>query len=229
MVAKKSPKSTSTQTSTQGQVQTLVEIPPVNIRTIELTLVGDSGLITHCWSEKAKKEMLAKQMKLPAQKKEPKDPVRDFLESMYWLTPMPKFTETRKAQVEDANDAKFGFPAIAFKAAAVDACSQIDGVTKVFARGAFHVPAGLVEILSDNPPTMREDMVRVGMGTADLRYRGEFMPWRVKLLVRFNASAITAEQIVNLFQMAGLSTGVGEWRPTRDGENGLFHVSKQGE
>ncbi len=31
---------------------------------------------------------------------------------------------------------------------------------------------------------MREDMVRVGMGTADLRYRAEFSKWHAKVLVR---------------------------------------------
>ena len=35
-------------------------------------------------------------------------------------------------------------------------------------------------------PEIREDMVRVGMGAADLRYRGEFKEWSVILPIRFN-------------------------------------------
>jgi hypothetical protein len=29
---------------------------------------------------------------------------------------------------------------------------------------------------------------------------------------------------VNLFNVAGFAVGVGEWRPERDGSNGMFHV-----
>lgn len=42
---------------------TVVEIPAINIKTAEINLVGDSPLIVHKWSEKAKKEILDKQMK----------------------------------------------------------------------------------------------------------------------------------------------------------------------
>ena len=53
-----------------------------------------------------------------------------------------------------------------------------------FLRGAFHVPGELTRI--EGEPRPREDMVRVGMGTADIRYRGEFDPWAVDLNVKFN-------------------------------------------
>jgi hypothetical protein len=32
------------------------------------------------------------------------------------------------------------------------------------------------------------------------------------------------EQIVNLFNIGGFACGVGEWRPGKDGSNGMFHV-----
>lgn len=40
-----------------------VIIPAINIQTAVIKVVGDSPLIMHKWSEKAKKEMLDKQMK----------------------------------------------------------------------------------------------------------------------------------------------------------------------
>jgi hypothetical protein len=72
---------------------------------------------------------------------------------------------------------------------------------------------------------MREDMVRVGMGTADIRYRPEFTEWSVKLPIKYNADAISLDQLVNLFTLAGFGVGVGEWRPERDGQYGMFHVA----
>lgn len=38
-----------------------------------------------------------------------------------------------------------------------------------------------------------------------------------------------AEQIVNLFNVAGFACGVGEWRPSKDGSFGTFHVESIGE
>jgi hypothetical protein len=67
------------------------------------------------------------------------------------------------------------------------------------------------------------------MGTADLRYRGEFSPWKATLTVKYNANLMSAEQVVNLFETAGFAVGVGEWRPERDGPYGRFHVAKGSE
>ena len=85
----------------------------------------------------------------------------------------------------------------------------------------------LVEIVGE--PTMREDMVRVGMGVADLRYRGEFKKWQCKIPLRYNANVLSLEQILNIFDTAGFSTGVGEWRPQKNGDYGMFHVARGNE
>jgi hypothetical protein len=112
--------------------------------------------------------------------------------------------------------------AIGLKMAAVQAASQVAGVTKVFLRGAFHIPGELVEI--EGQPRMREDMVRVGMGTADLRYRPGFPRWFAYVPVRYNANVITLEQLVHLFQQAGFSVGLAEWRAEKNGDKGGFTV-----
>lgn len=184
-----------------------IELPKLNTQTVEITLIGDSPLISHAWSKKAKEEMLAKQMKKAKAGKEAKDPERDFQESLYHLP-----------------DGGYGFPAVAFKAAAVTACTSVGSITKVAARQAFHVEGEMVRIYGSEP-RKREDMVRIGMGTADIRYRGEFWPWWVVLEVRHNANVLSAEQIANLFSTAGFGVGVGEWRPERDGQFGRFHVA----
>lgn len=183
-----------------------MEIPPLDIQTIRLTVVGDSSLICHQWSEKAKNEMLDKQMKRAKQAKAAKSPEDDYASSLYRI-----------------DGGGFGFPAVAFKTAAVDACSHVAAITKVEARGAFHIIGEMVRI--NGEPSPREDMVRVGMGTADIRYRGEFKKWSATLDVRYNANVLSAEQIVNLFNVAGFAIGVGEWRPQRDGSFGMFHVA----
>lgn len=186
-------------------VQQAVTIPGLQIATFKLTLVGDSPLICNRFSEKAKKQMLDKQMKVAKQAKAAKDPQKDYEGSLY---PLGKN--------------KFGFPVVGFKAAAVDACSHAEGITKVEARGAFHINGEFAEI--QGSPSMREDTVKIAMGSTDLRYRGEFKTWSTTLEIRHNRNVLTMEQIVNLFNIGGFAIGVGEWRPQRDGSYGMFHV-----
>lgn len=187
----------------------MVEVKPINIMRTEIRIIGDTPLIVHAWSEKAKKEMLDKQMKKAKTAKAAKDPKKDYEEAFYRLP-----------------DGRPGFPATAFKAAAVSAGGRYsDGLKMTTLRGAFFVDGELVPI--EGEPNMREDMVRVGMGTADIRYRPEFKQWACTLPVRFNADAISLEQIINLFNLAGFGVGVGEWRPEKDGQYGMFHVQVQ--
>jgi hypothetical protein len=190
-----------------------IDLPPLNIQRVQVTLIGDTPLITHKWSEKAKKEMLDKQMKKAKQAKEAKDPDQDFRDSLYILPPEKKGGAER-----------YGFPVIGFKASAVTACTSIGGMTKVAARQLFHID-GEFAVIEGSEPRKREDMVRVGMGTADIRYRGEFFPWFTRLIVRYNANMGSAEQILNMINTAGFAVGVGEWRPEKDGDKGMFHVA----
>ena len=187
-----------------------ITLPKLLKREVVITLIGDSPLVCHRWSEKAKRQILDTQMKKGKQAKEAKNPEQDYLDSLY---PHP--------------DGGYGFPTLAFKAAAVDACSHIDGFTKVEARGSFHIMGDLVRI--EGEPTPREDMVRVGMGTADIRFRGEFKDWKCCLHITYNANVISLEQLANLFETAGFAIGVGEHRPQKDGNWGMFHVAKEGE
>lgn len=180
-------------------------IPQLNIKTMTIKLVGDSPLIMHNFSEKAKKQIEDKQGKVAKQPKGARNPQEEFEAAMH-LT----------------KDGKPCFPVIAFKAAAVAACTQLD-MTKVLARGAFHINGEFAEIQADEP-IFRTDTVKIGMGTTDLRYRPEYRNWSTELTIRYNANVLSPEQIANLFNTAGFAVGIGEWRPARDGSFGMFHV-----
>src|SRR3546814_7461476 len=95
------------------------------------------------------------------------------------------------------------------------------------ARGSFHFDGEMLTVQGE--PRPREDMVRVGMGTADIRYRPEFPEWSILAAIKFNASVISAEQIANLLSTAGFAIGIGEWRPERNGQFGRFHVASSEE
>lgn len=208
-------------TSKKESKEVVINIPKLKIERMEINVVGDSSLIPHKFSSKSKNQIREKQAKTAKGAKEARDPNREFLDSLYILDEDLNLLEDVK---EITIKTVFGLRSIAFKAAAVGACSHVDGITKVLARGAFHIDGEYVKIFSNQLPEMREDLVTIGMGGSDLRYRGEFKQWSAKLIVRYNASVLSREQIVNLFNTAGFSNGVGDWRPQTDGSNGMFHV-----
>ena len=208
----------------------LIEIKPIEIKKTTIRIVGDTPLIMHAWSEKAKREMLDKQMKkTKSAAREAKNPVEDFIRSMYWLSPMPTDMSEDGFEAAIANGARFGFPVTAFKQAAISAAYRMGWAKdKMSLRGAFFIDGDenqMIEIHSDTP-IMREDMVKVGMGTADIRFRGEFRNWYADMTISYNANGQhTLEQIINIINAGGYVCGVGEWRPERDGQYGMFHVS----
>lgn len=207
----------------------VIEIRPIEIKKVTVRVVGDTPLIMHAWSEKAKRMMLEAQMGIAkGKKKEAKNPADDFIRSMYWLTQMPEDGTMESFEEAIANGARFGFPVTAFKQAAISAAYRMGWAKdKMSMRGAFYIDSdenGMIEIHSDTPE-MREDMVKVGMGTADIRYRGEFKNWYADLTISYNANGqYSLENIVNIINAGGYVCGVGEWRPERDGQNGMFHV-----
>lgn len=233
-------------------VDETTSIPPAKVETIsiegmvikefDLHLSGTSPMIVHAWSEKAKSMMLDKQTGASGtkQKKAPKDPLQDAIDSMYFIRGNPmdfrdklgkKFNDERVLTAAECEGFTVGFPIVGFKAAAASAFSFVDSITKKTIRGALHLTNGIPTHQGDIVPIqfeslhMREDMVRIAMGTADIRFRAEMRNWSTVLRVKYNARMLNEGTIMNLFTVAGFSIGVGEWRPEKDGSFGMFEVT----
>jgi hypothetical protein len=167
----------------------------------------------HKFSEKAKRQMLDAMQgrKTP---KAPKDPEGDYEAAAYRM-----------------DDGGYGFPAIAFKAATVSAARFFDkSVTMVslrqtlFFSGTMSKTEGQMMVVIEGEPIMREDVVRVGNGGTDLRYRPQFTEWSTTLEVTYVRSMLTRESVLSLIEAGGLGVGVGEWRPEKKGDMGTFMI-----
>lgn len=225
-------------------VKDIIQIKPLSIEKMKIRAVGIDPLITHAWSEKAKKEMLDSQQGVkPAKSKKPyRLPFDEFARSLYWLTPMPttKWKDPITNEIRDivteelfekalAEGAKFGFPANAFKMCANSAAYR-GGYVKdqMRLRSAYFInPVNggeYVEVHGDMP-VWREDMVKLNGSTADLRYRGAFVNWYCDLVLEYNANGgVPKSDIINYLSYGGYGVGVGEWRPEKDGQFGRFRV-----
>ena len=207
----------------------VVEIRPLDIKRVKVRITGDTPLIVHAWSEKAKRQMLETQMKTTKTKaKEARVPIDDFIQSLYWLEGKPE--ESTEEAFEEAvkNGAKWGFPVGAIKQAGNSAAYRLGWVKNQMAlRGSYFLQTeyGDMAEIKGSIPEMREDMVRIGQGSADLRYRGEFKNWYMDMTLEYNASGdMTLEQILNVINAGGYTCGIGEWRPEKDGSFGKYHI-----
>lgn len=189
-----------------------VVVRGLDIQGLTVKIEGDSPLIMSRFDEKAKRQMLEKQKKKVSAPKEARNPEEEVEKSLYQLP-----------------DGRVAFPADALKLAMVRGAKML-GMVMTDAKGAFFVEGiyspkdGRDLIPVEGKVEAREDIVKIGMGTSMLRYRGQVVGWSMNVSIRFNASCISAEQLVNMLNAAGFGCGIGEWRPQRDGSFGMFHV-----
>lgn len=201
-----------------------VNIPEIKLEDHVFYLIGTAPLIVHAFPEKARKQMLDKQMKNAKGGRDARDPYAEVEAARYRLP-----------------DGRDGFPAVGFKAAAVTACTALSDITKVAARQAFRVAGlqmdlpgvlpnsyirtALVPLVAPEP-VIREDVVRLSgpSRTAEMRYRPEYSEWGVELHVVLNPQVISAGQLGTMFYAAGHGVGIGDYRPERDGDCGTFDV-----
>lgn len=196
---------------------------------MEVVLTGITPLLVHNFGAKAIKQILDKQIGAAKVARPKKNPFEDFKESLYIINEkkLPK-TQLTVGQSWPFVADTFGFPASGFKKAMVTACSFVEAIPKTRVRGLVHIHGDLLPI-KYSKLVMRQDTVRVGSynnKVADIRFRGEFHDWSIKLRISYNKNAITPQQIAMLINNAGFSVGVGEWRPEKDGSHGTFAIGK---
>lgn len=186
-----------------------ITIPAPNIKAMRVKIIGTAPLIFHKWDEKAIKMILDKQMKKAAKGREVRDPEKEYESSFYY-----------------DSEGKIAVPARNIKQAIVGSARFINGVPMTILRGSVFVEGdkdGFIPVDYEKK-SMRQDMVTVGMGTADIRFRGQLEDWSMETTLQYDADLLSAEQVLNLLQRAGFSQGLGEWRPERNGDNGTFRV-----
>ncbi len=203
----------------EKESERMIQIPEPDIRQMKATIIGDTPLVVHRFPEKARKEMEAKQAKLAKKARPKREPEQEFNQARY----------TIKKGVD-------GWPANGVKLAMVNAIRYVGDTNMTFAKGLFFVwgPDAHRDmlIITSKPPKMRTDIVRVPpgpKGAADMRYRPEYTKWSIDLIIGYNADLLSAQQLLNLLDLAGMHVGIGEMRPgapVKSGTNGMFKVKR---
>lgn len=179
----------------------------LRLATMEVPIIGVSPFLAHRFSEEAQESIAVAQSGAHRGKKPPRAPEREF-ELAQYRTP----------------DDRHGVPAAAFKRAVVAAVRYVEGLTMTRVEGALQIPGSILPFAEHSEPVMQADRVVIGRGTTSIAYRARYDEWSVQVPVRFQEDVISPEQLANLFQIAGFSVGVGDWRPACKGSFGMFRV-----
>lgn len=224
-----------------------VSIPAPNIQAMMVEIKGTSPIIFNQFPKKAIRQMEEKQQKTSAslKNKDVRQPINEYRESFY------RDSEGRVAlpalnikQAIVGSSRNIAGVTMTLLRGAVFVAGDADGLIPVLAGGKEVRVTQDPEMLADDeqPATgiigldpsnsdvaMRRDMVRLaGMGSpADMRYRGQLSNWSMKFMVKYNADVLTAEWVLNLLQIAGFASGLGEWRPEKNGASGTFEIASE--
>ncbi len=222
----------ATKKSTQSEI---VSIPSIEFKTFRMKLIGETPLVTCPFSLKQMRQIEDKQQGVPKTKKHDiRNPMEDFINALYWLTPPPK-EYTEEAFLDAcANGARFGFHVGGIKNSAIFAAVR-RGIIKnrPEGRGLFTIldaetdliyEKSCIEILTDEPPKMRKDCLSTFNSGADMRYRPQFDKWSMEFDVKYDAGAITMEHILTWFQLGGFACGLGENRAEKGEGWGAYRV-----
>jgi len=188
-----------------------ITLKPIKQENVVFTIRGTSPLIQHQWSEKAKKMIRDKKagIKRGAQR-EPCDPEQEFRDATY-LT----------------DGGEYAIPAMAFKASLIGAAHKDIGIEKTLVRKSIFIKCtdgnGNLPIECEDP-IMREDYVRVGVGSADLRYRPEFRDWTCEITALVDTDNLPVDALINLVNRAGFGVGLCEMRPEKGKDFGRYEI-----
>jgi hypothetical protein len=189
-----------------------ISLKPIARAKMTFGIRGTSPIIMHQWSEKAKSMMRDKQQAgKKTRERELRKPGDEAMAATY---------RTESGDV--------GIPAMAFKSAILTAAHKDIGIEKTLVRKALFLickdPGLVLPFTACDEPIVREDMVRVGMGAADLRYRPEFRNWKCVVELEIDAELLQDADVLALVGRAGFGVGLCEWRPEKGGEFGRFEI-----
>jgi len=209
----------------QAQEQEVMLLP-LEIKKATITIKGISPLMTNPFDTKSIEQIAtdraAKENGIKL-KKVFDSPREQYLRTFYLLKGKP-----------EEKGAVYAMPASGIKKALVTAAKFLGdrNLSGTRMQGALHVlevANGLVPIVSKSGPVMDSRMGRVGPFGAKkpkMIHRARFDEWECTFTVTYRPDMISPTQLVTLFEHAGFSVGLCEFRPEKSGSMGCFEIKR---
>lgn len=190
-----------------------IEVQSFSTESIDFCILGKTPIILNRMTEKAKNELL-----FPKGKKTAADKANSMKHNPY-----QEFRDSPYTNADPKSPTVIEHIATAFKASIRGAGVDVPGATKAQLGRLMWVNGEKVSIYGEPKMfmsiTRSADMNR----TPDVRSRAIIPHWACRLSVTFVTPMLTAKTVANLLFAAGLTQGVGDWRPEKgSGSYGQF-------
>lgn len=141
-----------------------------------------------------------------------------------------KDTESEEDKVEAkiwyTEEGNVGFPASAFMKGMVEVAPYLDMYKKTVLSGV-RVNGGIIPIEFKKQKLNTTYGRTSGISKSPRKIiRPEFTDWSCTLNIVYDASILSAEQVINLINRAGFHMGLGGYRPQCSGSYGQYEVQK---
>lgn len=199
----------------------VIEIKPLNIKTAEITIVGDGDLILNKMNDVNAKELIDKRKDKAKDTAKP-NPWEAIITSMHWYNGKPTdFSEEGLSQALKENSpciTGFGLKK-SFGQAVVQ--NKIDTYATKFNAGVNIIAKGDLVPIRFAEHHIDEKLMSPKKGSPVLVYLNRFSGWSATFTIQYTENAFSIEQIVNIINLAGFGNGIGSGRSSGYGR---YHV-----
>lgn len=199
--------------------ETTIYVPEIRKTRVKVHILGTSPLILNRMSEKARHELLLPRGRMNSAQKQSNlkhDPIAEFRASPYLLP--------------EGAPALLALMSSAFKGAMGTAALDLPGTKKaqigrlVYVEGDYTAVYGVPKVLMS--VTRSADI----NNTPDIRTRAILPEWACALEISFVEPLLNEQAIGRLLSAAGVTVGVGDWRPEKGkGNYGQFRLVPPGD
>jgi hypothetical protein len=201
--------------------ETIIELKPLGVKTMRVTIEGDGDLVLNKMNDVTAKQ-LTDARKDKAKSTQKPNEWESIITSVHWYDGKP--TDFSEEGLRDALvNNKPCITAFALKKSFGDAVvrneldkykTKFDASVNIVARGGL-VPVTFAEHYID------EKLMSPKKGAPVLVHLNRFSGWSATLTVQYMENVYSAEQIVNIINLAGFGLGIGSGRSSGYGR---YHV-----
>lgn len=202
-----------------------IELKPLGVKTMNVTIVGDGDLVLNKMNDVTAKQ-LTDARKDKAKSTQKPNEWEAIITSMHWYNGKP--SDFSEAGLQDAlRSNKPCVTAFALKKSFGDAVvrneldkykTKFDASVNIIAKGGL-VPVNFAE------HTLDEKLMSPKKGAPVLVRLNRLSGWSATFTVQFMENVYSAEQIVNIINLAGFGLGIGSGRSSGYGR---YHVESVG-
>lgn len=199
----------------------IIEIKPLNIKTAEITIVGDGDLILNKMNDVNARELIDKR-KNKAKDTTTPNMWEGIITSIHWYNEKPiDYSEEGLMKALQENTpciTGFGLKK-SFGQAVVQ--NKVDTYATKFNAGVNIIAKGGLVPIKFAEHHIDEKLMSPKKGSPVLVHLNRFSGWKATFTIQYTENAFSLEQIVNIVNLAGFGNGIGSGRSSGYGR---YHI-----